>query len=252
MEFLKTCRLNFRDHRGRLLCGQIDVPENGIPLRGVAVYAHCFTCNKNYKAAVYIARALKARGVATLRFDFSGLGGSEGEFSKTTLSDNKEEVIAAANFMKGNGMIPSILIGHSMGGAAAVLAANEIHEVKLVTTIAAPSYANRLTPRLESVRRDALENGSGKLNLIGREFEIGKGFFEDLKRHSVKECVEGWEKKLFVIHDPDDDIVPFACAEDLMNWAPFPKSILKMEGAGHLFTKKDDCERIVEAIIARI
>ncbi|MCB2198072.1 alpha/beta hydrolase [bacterium] len=247
----KSTRVTFVNSNGQELSAQLDVPPSG-QAHAYALFAHCFTCNKNYKAPVFIARYLASQGIATLRFDFPGLGGSGGDFSETTLSANVQDVVAAAEFLGREYAAPRALIGHSLGGAAVLLAAKSIPSSELVVTIGTPSRPAKLGQRLEVARQQAIQKGVGVLEVSGRSFELKKSFFEDIASSELEKSVRDLDRKLLVIHAPEDKTVPFDSAEELMEWAHLPKSLLSIEGADHLLSKESDAERAANAIAIRI
>jgi putative redox protein len=240
----------FPNGRGIRLCGHVERPEE--PVKAWAVYAHCFTCDKNYKAGVYLGRHLAKHGIGLLRFDFPGLGGSEGDFSETTLSGYVRDVEAAAEYLEKEYGAPRVLIGHSMGGAAVLLAAENIDSVELVATFAATAEPARLRDKLAETRDQAREFGVGTLVTAGKKHTLRYDFFEDLERHDIRKAVANSQKKHLFIHDREDDTVAYHNAEKLHEWASSPKSLLTVAGAGHLFMNESVIEQISGAVAARL
>lgn len=247
----KANRVTFRNTNGQELSALLDMPPAGQP-HAFALFAHCFTCNKNYKAPVFISRYLASKGIATLRFDFPGLGGSGGDFSETTLTANVQDVVSAADYLAKDYAAPRALIGHSLGGAAVLLAAKSIPSAELVVTVGTPSRPAKLGHRLDVTRKQAEEKGIGLLEINGRSFELKKAFFDDIASSELEKSVRDLERKLLVIHAPEDKTVPFSSAEELMEWARLPKSLLAMDGADHLLSNESDAERAANAIAIRL
>lgn len=246
-----TRRVEFTNREGVQLDAQLELPKGKKP-HAFALFAHCFTCNKNYKAPVFISRHLAEQGIATLRFDFPGLGGSSGDFADTTLTTNVSDVVDAARFLADEYSAPRALIGHSLGGAAVLLAAEDIPSAELVVTLAAPSRPGKLGHRLQKAKDQADREGIGVVEINGREFRLKKAFFEDLVNNSLDGHVANLDRKLLVVHAPDDQTVPFDSAQELMEWARLPKSLLKLEGGDHLITKPELAEQIANAIAVRV
>lgn len=247
----RSKRISFTNARGDELRGTIDLPPEG-EAYAWAVFSHCFTCNRNYKAAVYVGRNLARRGIGMLRYDFPGLGDSGGDFAETTLTNYVDDVQSAAAWLENEYEAPRALIGHSMGGSATLLAAGELDSVELVVTLAAPAHPDRLGRRLRNVREEALEKGRAELNINGRKFTIGSEFFKDIEQHDLRKAVSGLDKKLLVVHSPEDDTVPYSAAEELMEWASLPKSLLTLDQGDHLLTRDEDAERVANAIAVRL
>jgi len=247
-----ACRTTFRNNEGLVLCGHLELPPEGEP-RAWAIFCHCFTCNKNYKAPVHISRFLAAEGIATLRFDFPGLGGSQGDFSDTTLTGYVKDVRSAGDYLKRDYGAPRLLIGHSMGGAAVLLAAAGMPGIELVVTLAAPSKPGEMGYRLKRAKEQAIERGIGELEINGKKYLLRRDFFDDVARHDLKQALNSMQAKLLVVHSPSDDTVPFDSAKELMAWAHAPKSLLELdEAADHLFSREEDAEKVARAIAIRL
>lgn len=245
------CKITFENGRGLKLCGHLERPNGAV--RAWAIFAHCFTCNKNYKAPVYLGRQLAERGVGVLRFDFPGLGASEGDFADTTLSGYVEDVRYAAAWLEQSEEAPRVLIGHSMGGASVLLAASSLPSVEIVTTLAATAKPANLRHNLAKAYEQAKKFGTAELTTTaGRTFQLRYDFFEDLQRHDIQRAVQHLEKNLLIVHDPDDDTVPFESAKLFEEWANPPRSLLSLPGAGHLFTDEQILSQIAGAIVARV
>jgi putative redox protein len=214
------------------------------------LFAHCFTCGKDIRAARRIAETLNACGIGVLRFDFTGLGSSEGEFANTTFSSNVEDLVAAAAHMRERGYAPDLLIGHSLGGAAVLAAASEIPEAKVVVTIAAPSDPAHVTHLFRDQIPLIREQGEIEVSLAGRPFRIRKEFLDDVASHVLKEKVANLRKALLVFHSPTDEIVGIENATAIFIAAKHPKSFVSLAGADHLLSRKEDATYVANMIAA--
>ncbi|MCU0233431.1 MAG: alpha/beta hydrolase [Thermoanaerobaculales bacterium] len=241
-------RITFDNGSGDRLAALLDLPSEAPPLAH-ALFAHCFTCSKDYKAVANVSRALAAEGVAVLRFDFTGLGESGGQFSDTTFSSNVADLVAAAAFMGRELEPPKILIGHSLGGAAVLQAAARIPSAAAVVTIAAPSSTAHLAAMIRSSASEIESLGQAEVAIAGRSFRIRRSFLEDLEAVSMHDVIAGLNRALLVIHSPQDRTVPIRDAEEIFAAARQPKSFLSLDRADHLLTDADD-SRFVGAMIA--
>ena len=241
-------RVGFRNRAGDALSARLELPEGGEP-RAVALFAHCFTCNKDYKAPVYIARALADHGIATLRFDFPGLGQSEGAFEDTTLTGNVGDVVAAAGYLADRLAPPTILMGHSMGGAAVLRAAGQLASVKLVCTLAATADPSVPRGPLAAAAAAADRHGDAELDVGGRMVRIRRDFFDDLRALDMGSALARLDAALLVFHGDVDLIVPPENADRLFAAARAPGARLVVPGAGHLFNRREDC-RLIAAVVA--
>lgn len=236
---MKTEKLNFKNDKGQLLSAQLELPVDKLP-KAYALFAHCFTCSKNLNAITNISRSLTSKGIAVLRFDFTGLGQSHGDFSETNFSSNVNDLIIAANFLKENYASPKILIGHSLGGAAILMAASKLHHLEALVTVGAPAD----TPHLKKLFANSLEeiqsSGQAKVTLGGRPFIIKKQFIDDLDSNDLSQVINQLKKPLLVLHSPQDDIVDISNAEKIYTAARHPKSFISLDGADHLLTKQAD------------
>lgn len=234
----RPLRLEFDGAHGAKLAARLDLPAGKI--RAFALFAHCFTCSKDIPAARHIAGALSAEGIAVLRFDFTGLGGSGGDFSSTGFSSNVDDLKLAADFLRTNYEAPQLLIGHSLGGAAVLSVAADIPEVRAVVTIGAPSDADHVIHNFKGSVDEIREKGSGSVDLAGRSFTIRKEFLEDLEAQTVKERTAKLGKALLVMHAPLDDTVGVENATDIFVAAKHPKSFVSLDKADHLLTRGED------------
>ena len=240
MQFQK---LTFENARGKKLSARLDLPLDRKPT-AFAIFAHCFTCTKNFNAVVHINQALTLRGIAVLRFDFTGLGESEGEFPGTNLSTNVEDVVAAAEFLTRDFEAPKLLIGHSMGGAAVLLAAASIPSVTAVAVVAAPSGADHVRRYLKQAPCDADRCGELEVSIAGRRFSIGEQFLEDLERHSIEDAVRNLKAALLIFHSPLDEVVGIEHAGKLFQAARHPKSFVSLDRADHLLSRRADAQYV--------
>ena len=232
-----TQKLQFTGARGATLSARLDTPP--APPIAYALFAHCFTCSKDTRAATYLAAALAERGIATLRFDFTGLGGSGGDFASTNFSSNVEDLTAAADFMRGNFRAPEILVGHSLGGAAVLAAARAIPEAVAIATVGAPfdpAHVLRQIPHREEIERV----GEADVVLAGRQFRIRRQFLDDLAGQQLGDVVHGLGKALLIMHSPRDETVGIDNAGQIFQAARHPKSFVSLDHADHLLTRRED------------
>ncbi|NPV24870.1 bifunctional alpha/beta hydrolase/OsmC family protein [Bradyrhizobium aeschynomenes] len=243
---MPTERFQFEGAGGDQLSAALDLPDSAP--RAYALFAHCFSCGKDTHAARRIAMALTAHGIAVLRFDFTGLGSSEGDFANTTFSSNVADLIRAADHLRETRQAPAILIGHSLGGAAVLAAAGDIPDAKAVVTIAAPSDPAHVTDMfkdsLEAIRRD----GSAEVSLAGRPFRISSSFLDDVAEQRLLDKVKHLHKALLVMHSPVDDTVGIDNATHIFVAARHPKSFISLDHADHLISSRLDAAYIAEVI----
>jgi putative redox protein len=245
---MHSTKLTFDNGRGQELAAIVDQPVDDAPIAW-ALFAHCFTCSKNYKAPTHVSRALAREGIATLRFDFTGLGESEGDFADTSFSSNVDDLVAAARYMERALGAPTILIGHSLGGAAVIHAAGRIESVRAVATIAAPSSTEHLADMLSPARPELEEKGEAEVTIAGRSFTIGKQFLDELEAVSMQEAIEGLDRPLVVFHSPVDSVVGIDHASTIFRTARHPKSFVSLDTADHLLSDAGD-SRYVAGVIA--
>jgi putative redox protein len=239
---------DFPGAQGQRLFGRLEVPDG--PVQAYALFAHCFTCSKNSIAAVRIARALTAKGFGVLRFDFTGLGQSGGAFADTSFSSNIADLVAAASAMATAGAAPSLLIGHSLGGAAALAAAGDLPSVRAVATLAAPFDVGHVK-RLFGDGLSRLEReGEAEVRLGGRPFTVRRGFLDDLAAHDPAARIRALKRALLVLHAPQDEIVGIDNASSIFTAARHPKSFVSLDGADHLLTGPRDAAYVAEVISA--
>lgn len=245
MEFQK---ITFENASGQKLGARLDVPVDGQPV-AYALFAHCFTCTKNLKAVGNISRALTRAGIAVLRFDFTGLGESEGDFADTNFSSNVADLVEAAQFLKANYQAPKILIGHSLGGAAVLQAAAQIPSSVAVATLAAPGEPSHVA-RLLGSKKEAIEaQGQAEVTLAGRTFTIKKQFLDDLEESHMQKTIQNLRRALIIFHSPVDNIVGIENASQIFQAAKHPKSFVSLDRADHLLSNEQD-SMYVGAVIA--
>ncbi|UII79095.1 bifunctional alpha/beta hydrolase/OsmC family protein [Flagellimonas sp. CMM7] len=240
-------KVTFKNTEGQTLVGRLELPVDRHP-HNYAVFAHCFTCNKNLLAVKNIGKALTSHGFGVLRFDFTGLGESEGDFADTNFSGNVEDLVAAAKYLEENYEAPTLIIGHSLGGAASIFAASEISSIKAVATVGAPSNPVHVKHLLKSGVEEIQSTGKAVINLSGRDFTIKKQFLDDLETKSLPETAKALRKPLLVLHSPQDDTVGIKNAEEIYVAAHHPKSFVSLDGADHLLSRKEDSIYVGEVI----
>ena len=231
----------FDGPRGYRLAGRLELPD-GEP-HGWAILAHCFTCGKDSLAATRLARALAARGIGVLRFDFAGLGNSGGSFADTTFAADVADLVAAGNAMAKDGKPPSILVGHSLGGAAVLMAAGEMTGIRAVATLGAPFDASHVLHQFDPQSLQTIEaQGQAEVLLAGRPFVVRKSFVEDLARHDLASRIAQLRIPLLVLHSPMDATVGIENAARIFTVAKHPKSFISLDNADHLLTRRADAD----------
>jgi putative redox protein len=245
---MPTERFQFTGEGGHQLAASLDLPERE-PM-AYALFAHCFTCGKDVLAAKRIATALAAKGIAVLRFDFTGLGSSEGDFANSTFSSNVADLVHAADHLRETRRAPAILIGHSLGGAAILAAAGKIPDARAVVTIAAPSDPAHVTGLFKDRLDDIRIHGQVEVSLAGRPFQIKREFLDDIAEHGLMAHVTNLHKALLVMHSPTDDTVGIDNATRIFVAAKHPKSFVTLAGADHLLSGKRDAAYVADVIAA--
>jgi putative redox protein len=243
-----TERFQFEGVGGHQLAASLDLPTE-TPI-AYALFAHCFTCGKDVLAARRIAGALAAKGIAVLRFDFTGLGSSEGEFANSNFSSNIADLVRAADHLRKTRKAPAILIGHSLGGAAILAAAGQIPDAKAVVTIAAPSAPAHVTGLFKDEVEDVRKHGEIEVSLAGRPFKITRQFIDDIAEHDLMAKISRLRKALLVMHAPTDDTVGIDNATRIFTSARHPKSFVSLAGADHLLSNKADATYVADVIAA--
>ena len=245
---MPTERLTFEGHGGAQLAARLDMPEG--PHLATALFAHCFTCGKDIAAARRVAARLTQAGIAVLRFDFTGLGHSEGEFESTSFTSNCDDLVLAAEMLEARGMAPALLIGHSLGGAAAIASVPRMPSVKAVVTIAAPFDPKHVTGQFAEALPRIRQEGSAEVSLAGRPFRIGKEFVEDISEARLDRALRRMDKALLVMHAPRDALVGIENATRIFTAAQHPKSFVTLDDADHLVTMQEDADYAAGVIAA--
>lgn len=231
-------KIEFTGALGDRLAARLETPEG--PIRAYALFAHCFACSKDTLSATRVTQALAQRGIAALRFDFTGLGQSDGDFANTHFSSNVADLIAAAGWLRENRAAPALLIGHSLGGSAAIAAAQAIPEAKAVATIGSPASAahaaHNFAERIHDIERD----GEAEVLLGGRPFRVRKAFLDDIRAQRVEQAAAALKRALLILHAPTDDVVGIENAGQLFAAAKHPKSFVSLDGADHLLRRRED------------
>ena len=245
---MPTEKFTFTGHSGHELAARLDLPQG--PHLATALFAHCFTCGKDIAAARRIAGRLSAMGFAVLRFDFTGLGHSEGEFANTSFVTNVEDLVAAADALAARGMAPALLIGHSLGGAAVLAAAPQIDSVKAVATIGAPYDPAHVLHHVAHARDEIEAKGAAEVLLAGRPVRIGRAFLEDAGAGALEKALPRLGRALLVMHAPLDTTVGIDSAAEIFTAARHPKSFVTLDGADHLLTDPKDADYAAGVIAA--
>ena len=237
---MSSKQINFiNPDSGHQLAGILDWPESRDPV-GWALFAHCFTCGKHLKSTRNISRALNSKNIGVLRFDFTGIGDSQGDFATSHLSSNIGDLIAAARWLESNIRGPEILIGHSFGGAAVLQAAAKIPSTRGVVTIAAPFDPQHVTHLLDKALKEIAAKGSARVEIAGRSFTISEEFVADLATHKSEERIRELGLPLLVMHSPLDVVVDIDNARRIYQAARHPKSFISLDDADHLLSRQDD------------
>ncbi|MEO0403177.1 MAG: bifunctional alpha/beta hydrolase/OsmC family protein [Pseudomonadota bacterium] len=242
---MPTERISFSGHAGQL-DARLDLPEG--PHLATAVFAHCFTCGKDIPAARRIAARLTTMGLAVLRFDFTGLGHSEGEFANTSFTSNVQDLESAVSYLNDKGMPPTLLIGHSLGGAAVLKATANLPQIKAVATLGAPFDPGHVTHNFAEALPEIADKGAAEVSLGGRPFRIGKAFVDDVTQEALAPAIANLKAALMVLHAPGDSIVSVANASDIFLAAKHPKSFVTLDDADHLITKSEHAEYAADII----
>lgn len=248
MATMLTERITFSGHDGSQLAARLDLPQ-GAPL-STALFAHCFTCGKDIAAARRIAARLASMGIAVLRFDFTGLGHSEGEFGNTTFQSNAEDLKLAARYLASRGLAPDLIIGHSLGGAAVLRVAKSIESAKAVVTLGAPFDPGHVTHNFAGGLTDIMDKGQADIDLGGRPVTIGRAFVQDVLSVDLADDIAHLKKALLVLHAPRDKVVDVSNATQIFSAAKHPKSFVTLDDADHLISDSKDANYAADVIAA--
>jgi uncharacterized OsmC-like protein/alpha/beta superfamily hydrolase len=243
---MKSEHLRFPGSRGQSLAARLDSPAG--PPVAYALFAHCFTCSKDLKAAGWISSALTERGIAVLRFDFTGIGESEGDFASTDFSSNVEDLVAAADFLRREREAPALLVGHSIGGCAVLAAAERIPEARAISTIAAPSDTEHLKKALVHLAPELEARGEVEVHLGGRPFRVRRELLDDLAEDHLRGVLEKLHRALLIFHSPVDAIVGVDHARRLFEMAKHPKSFISLDTANHLLSDERDARYVGDVL----
>lgn len=241
-------RLDFPNGRGDTLAAALDLPDG--PPRAFAVFAHCFTCSKGSHAARRISMALAARGLATLRFDFTGLGGSDGDFANTHFSSNLDDLEAAVAHLRATGRAPALLVGHSLGGAAVIAAARRAPEVRAIATIGAPYDVAHVVQQFGDQAEAVRAKGEAVVRLAGRPFTVRRAFLDDVAAHQLDGHLASLGRALLILHAATDQTVGIDHAGRIFAAARHPKSFISLDRADHLLTAPQDAAYVADVIAA--
>ncbi len=248
MNSARSTKVEFPGSLGDPLAASLELPPD--TPRACALFAHCFTCSKDVFAASRISRALAECGIAVLRFDFTGLGSSGGDFANTNFSSNVTDLEQAADYLREHHSAPSLLIGHSLGGAAVLAGANRIPEAKAVATIGAPSDPAHVGHLFQEALPEIEAHGETEVQIAGRSFRIQKQFLEDIAAQKLQECLQNLRRALLVFHAPRDSIVGIDHARRIYEAAKHPKSFISLDGADHLLTRREDATYVATLLAA--
>lgn len=241
--------IRFLNAAGLELSARFDYPEEG-DYHSVVLFAHCFTCTKNINSAAYVSRFLARKGFAVFRFDFTGLGASQGDFSDTNFATNVTDIISASEFLGDHYQTPKMFIGHSLGGAAVIQAAAHIKSLKAVVTIGSPADPRHVLTHLNEATPLIRSKGEAVVNLSGRPFLIKKQFIDNLEKSDLGPVLKNLSKAILIMHSPTDDIVGIEHAGALFKTARHPKSFISLDGTDHLLSRKADAEYAASIITA--
>jgi putative redox protein len=247
---MQRIKLEFPNAGGHTLAGLLEMPPVDVPVSRYALFAHCFTCGKDIAAASRISRAIARRGIAVLRFDFTGLGNSDGDFANTNFSSNVQDLLAAASYLASEYQAPSLLIGHSLGGAAVLAAAPLLDSIEAVATIAAPATASHVRHLFVSAKDTITADGAADVRIGSRTFPIRRQLLEDLDRYANADHLGHLNRALLVFHSPVDTIVSIDEAARIYQAAKHPKSFISLDDADHLLSRREDAEYVAETLVA--
>ncbi|RVU86236.1 OsmC family protein [Leucothrix sargassi] len=241
-------KVTFTNNLGIELAGSLETPKSDTPIRSYALFAHCFTCGKDIAAASRVARALTKHGIAVLRFDFTGLGNSDGDFANTDFSSNIDDLVSAYEMLERDYQAPQLLVGHSLGGTAVLSAAHKMPNVKALATIGSPATADHVEHLFTCPADEQKENADVEINLGFRKFNVRKQMLDDLRKHDDVDYIEKLGLPIMVFHSPIDTIVSVNEASKIFVAAKHPKSFVSLDNADHLLTKAEDAEYVAQTL----
>ncbi len=244
---MPSTKLQFLNNKGLNLSAKLEIPANG-EIHAYAILAHVFTGNKNLSATRYIARCLVQNGIAVLRFDFTGLGESEGLFEDTNFSSNVDDILSAAQYLEDNYEAPELLVGHSLGGAAVIYAGSQLESIKAIATIGAPSEPEHVTHLLSQKIETIKSDGKAMVDIGGRQFTIKKQFLDDLRSKNMEGILKELKKPILVMHSPQDSVVGIENAAKIYHAAFHPKSFISLDGADHMLSDKKDAHYVGDLV----
>lgn len=250
---MSRTKVEFKNNQGETLAGLLETPDtyqNDDAETRYAIFAHCFTCSKDVAAASRISRSLAAKGIAVFRFDFTGLGNSDGDFANTNFSSNVEDLLSAAKMLEEEYQAPSLLIGHSLGGAAVLSAAHQLPKVKAIATIGSPATADHVQHLFTDVVPELEEKGEARVRIGLREFNIKKQLLDDLNQNASAEHIGNLRRPLLIFHSPIDSIVSVDEAAKIYTAAKHPKSFISLDKADHLLSNREDSEYVGATLAA--
>lgn len=241
---MSRIKVEFKNDQGETLAGLLETPESNQSAIHYAIFAHCFTCSKDVAAASRISRSLAKKGIAVFRFDFTGLGNSDGDFANTNFSSNIQDLLSAAQMLEDDFKAPSLLIGHSLGGAAVLSAAHQLPSVKAVSTIGSPATADHVQHLFADAVSELEQEGEARVRIGIREFNIKKQLLDDLNHNNSADHIARLRRPLLIFHSPVDNIVSIDEAAKIYTAAKHPKSFISLDNADHLLTNRDDSEYV--------
>jgi len=247
---MSKIKLEFENNNGEILAGLLETPTGNAAISGYALFAHCFTCGKDIAAASRISKALAARGIAVLRFDFTGLGNSDGDFANSNFSSNVQDLLAAAAHLEAHYAAPQLLIGHSLGGAAVLSAAQQLESIKAVATIGSPATARHIEHLFQDQADSIKQQGESIVNIGGRKFPIKQQLLDDIDRYNSTGQIKNLNAALMIFHSPADTIVSIDQAAEIYQAAIHPKSFISLDRADHLLSKAEDAEYVGATLAA--
>lgn len=251
MSLIKTIKVSFNGHDGNKLDGRLELPDKMTPghIKSYVIFCNCFTCTKNTITTYNLCRELAKNGYAVLRFDFAGLGDSDGKFSESSFTSYVKDILAAYEFMRDNHGTPELLIGHSLGGTSVLEASTRLPQIRAVVTIASPSQPNHILHHFGDALNELKNGRSARINVAGTDYSVDPGFVYDLEKYDMKKSLAGFDKPLLIFSIENDDIVDAINSEELHQWTGTQSKIITVKGSDHLLSSKDDIKKVGRDII---